>query len=56
MCLVSFLESCSSVDSYVELRDLFIESVGESKLGEPRPMLIDESYVGLYRSCPRILA
>jgi len=44
------------VDSYVELRDRVIEPVGESKLGEPKPMLIDGSYVGLYQSCSRILA
>jgi hypothetical protein len=56
MCVVSFLKSCSSVDSYVELRDRFIESVGENKLGTLKPMLIDESYVGLYQYCSKILA
>jgi hypothetical protein len=56
MFVISFLESCSSVDSYVELRDRFIESVGESKLGKLKPMLVDGSYVGLYQSCSKILA
>ena len=37
MCVVSFLENCSLVDSYVDLRDHFIESVGESKLVGLKP-------------------
>lgn len=56
MCVVYFLGSCSSVDSYVELRNRFIESIGESKLGELKPMLLNGSYIGLYQSCSRILA
>ena len=32
MCVMSFLESCSPADFYLELRNQFIESVGESKL------------------------
>jgi len=32
MCVMSFLESCSSEDFYLELRNQFIESVGASKL------------------------
>ena len=34
MCVVSFLEGCSSVDFYVALRNKFIDSVGQSKLSE----------------------
>ena len=40
---MSFLESCSSVDFYADLRDQFIEAVGESKLGELKPQLLDGS-------------
>ena len=56
MCMVSSLDSCSSVDSYMKLRNRFIESVGKSKLGELKPMLLNGSYIGLYQSCSRILA
>lgn len=56
MCVVSFLESCSSVDSYADLRDQFIELVGESKLGELNPHLVDGSYVRTYQYCSTILA
>ena len=41
MCVMSFLESCSSEGFYAGLRDQFIEAVGESKLGELKPQLQD---------------
>ena len=44
------------MDSYVDLRDQFIESVGESKLGELKPYLVDGSYVRMYQCFSRILA
>lgn len=53
---MSFLESCSSVDFYVDLRDQFIEAVGKSKLGELKPKLLDGSYVRTYQYCSKILA
>jgi len=56
LCRGRFLESCSSVDSYVGFRDRFIESVGESKLDELKPLLVDGSYVKMYQYCSRILA
>ena len=40
----------------MELRNRFIESVGESKLGELKPMLLNGSYIRLYQFCSRILA
>ena len=56
MCVVSFLESCNPVDFYVSLRNQFIDSVGERKLSELKPQLVDESYVRMYQCCSRILA
>ena len=50
---MSFLDS---VDFYADLRDQFIEAVGESKLGELKPQLIDGSYVRTYNYCSEILA
>ncbi len=44
MCVMSFLEN-SPTDFYVDLRDRFIEAVGESKLSELKPQLLDGSYV-----------
>ena len=52
-CVMSFLDS---VDFYADLRDQFIEAVGESKLGGLKPQLIDESYVTTYKYCSEILA
>jgi hypothetical protein len=48
MCVMSFFESCSSADFYVDLRDQFIEAVGESKLCELNPQLLNGSYVRVY--------
>ena len=48
MCVVSFLENCGSVDSPLDLRDQFIESVGESKLAELKLELVDRSYIQMY--------
>ena len=45
VCVVSFLENCSSVSFYVGLRNKFIDSVGQSKLGELKPQLVNGSYV-----------
>ena len=56
MCVVSFLEGCSSVDFYADLRDQFIEAVGESKLGEIKPQLVDGSYLIAYNYYSEILA
>jgi|TARA_B110000971_G_scaffold217166_1_gene253489 hypothetical protein len=56
MCVVSFLESCNPVDFYVSLRNQFIDSVGERKLSELKPQLVDGSYVRMYQCCSRILA
>ena len=56
MCVMPFLESCSSADFYADLRDQFIEAVGESKLGELKPQLLDGSYVRTYEYCSTILA
>ena len=56
MCVMSFLESCSSADFYADLRDQFIEAVGESKLSELKPQLLDGSYVRAYQYCSAILA
>ena len=56
MCVMSFLESCSSANFYADLRDQFIEAVGESKLGELKPQLLDVSYVRTYQYCSTILA
>ena len=53
VCVMSFLDS---VDFYADLRDQFIEAVGESKLGGLKPQLIDESYVTTYKYCSEILA
>ena len=53
VCVMSFLDS---VDFYADLRDQFIEAVGESKLGELKPHLIDGSYVRTYEYCSEILA
>ena len=52
-CVMSFLDS---VDFYADLRDQFIEAVGESKLSEIKPYLIDRSYVRTYNYCSEILA
>ena len=38
------------------MRCHFIESVGESKLGELKPHLVDGSYVRMYQCCSGILA
>lgn len=56
ICVMSFLENRSSVDFYADLRDQLIEAVGESKLGEIKPQLIDGSYVRTYKYCSEILA
>jgi len=56
MCIMSFLEDCSSVDFYADLRDQFIEAVGESKLGEIKPQLVDGSYLIAYNYYSEILA
>ena len=56
MCVVSFLEGCSSVDFYVALRNKFIDSVGQSKLSELKPFLVNGSYVQIYQACSSILA
>tara|TARA_B100000795_G_scaffold207539_1_gene161022 strand:+ start:2617 stop:3183 length:567 start_codon:yes stop_codon:yes gene_type:complete len=53
VCVMSFLDS---VDFNADLRDQFIEAVGESKLGELKPQLIDGSYVRTYKYCSEILA
>ena len=53
VCVMSFLDS---VDFYANLRNQFIEAVGESKLGEVKPFLIDGSYVRTYNYCSKILA
>ena len=53
VCVMSFLDS---VDFYADLRDQFIEAVGESKLGELKPQLIDGSYIRTYQYCSEILA
>ena len=53
VCIMSFLDSG---DFYVDLRDQFIEAVGESKLGELKPLLLDGSYVRTYKYCSEILA
>ena len=45
MCVMSFLENCSSMDFYADLRDKFIEAVGESKLGELKPQLLNGSFI-----------
>ena len=42
---MSFLENCSSMDFYADLRDKFIEAVGESKLGELKPQLLNGSFI-----------
>ena len=42
---MSFLDSA---DFYADLRDQFIEAVGESKLGELKPQLLDGFYVKTY--------
>jgi len=44
------------VDFYADLRDQFIEAVGESKLGERKPQFLDGSYVRTYQYCSKILA
>ena len=41
---------------YADLRDQFIEAVGESKLGELKPQLLDGSYVRAYQYCSQIFA
>ena len=51
LCVMSFLDS---VDFYADLRDQFIEAVGESKLSELKPHLIDGSYVRTYQYCSEI--
>jgi hypothetical protein len=56
ICVMSFSENCSSVDFYADLRDKFIEAVGESKLDELKPQLLDGSYVRTYQYCSEILA
>jgi len=53
MCVMSFLESCSPVDFCADLRDQFIEAMGESKLN---PQLLNGSYVRIYQNCSEILA
>ena len=55
MCVMYFLEN-SPTDFYVDLRDRFIEAVGESKLSELKPQLLDGSYVKSYQYCSTILA
>jgi len=50
MCVVSFLENF-----YVDIRDRFIESVGESKLSELKLILIDRSYIQMYQCLSRML-
>ena len=49
MCVVFFLESRSSVDFYAGLRNQFIDSIGESKLGNLKAQLVDGSYVQVYQ-------
>jgi|TARA_B110000483_G_scaffold154325_1_gene183376 hypothetical protein len=56
VCVVSFMESCSSVDFYIALHNQFIDSVGESKLGDLKPLLVNESYVKFYQVCSSRLA
>ena len=56
MCVVSFLESFSSWNFYVCLRNKFIDSVGQSKLSELKPFLVNGSYVQIYQACSSILA
>ena len=53
VCVMSFLDS---VDFYADLRDQFIEAVGESKLGEIKPQLVDGSYLIAYNYYSEILA
>ena len=55
MCVMSFLEN-SPTDFYADLRDQFIEAVGESKLSELKPQLLDGAYVKAYQYCSTILA
>jgi hypothetical protein len=52
-CVMSFLDS---VDFYADLRDQFIEAVGESKLSKIKPYLIDRSYVRTYNYCSEVLS
>lgn len=51
MCMVPFLENCSS-----DVRDRFIESVGESKFAELKLYLVDRSYIHTYHCLSEILA
>jgi len=53
VCVMSFLDSA---DFNADLRDQFIEAVGESKLGKLKPLLIYGSYVITYKYCSEILA
>ena len=55
MCVMSLLDN-SPTDFYADLRHKLIEAVGESKLSELKPELIDGSYVGAYQYCSTILA
>jgi hypothetical protein len=44
MCMVSFLENCD-----VDVRNRFVESVGESKFSELKPKLVNGSYIQRYQ-------
>ena len=56
LCVLYPLESCNSVDFDADLRDQFIDYVGESKLVNLKPQLVDGSYVQIYQVCSSMLA
>ena len=51
ICIVVFLENFD-----VNVRDRFVESVGESKVAELNPLVIGGSYIEMYPYLLRMLA
>ena len=52
MCMIYFLENC---DCDVNIRGRFIKSIGESKLAELKPYLVDGSFINMFQCLPTIL-